>query len=148
MAQMYRKFKKPIFCPNSACFGYNKTQVEMGDFIQVKTNPNSDALTLGRVVGEALWDGLGNKYSRKNRHLAVLVAGVELNHGYIIHVAVSAVRYIRKPGAFLKWFLFGEMPEIETLEKLVNYGAISNNYIQKYLDETGMRIVSLPLGNT
>jgi hypothetical protein len=148
MPSKYKKFKKPIYCPSAVSLGFCRHSVSIGDFISwrypaEKEEAPSDPF-YGRVLGEATRDGCGKDYDKKSRMLAVLAIGEHLNHGFIVHVNVEYVRFVRTPGAFLKWALFGEMLDVETTERLANYGSLSDGHIDKLLDEAGLKIVRMP----
>lgn len=148
MAGKYKRFKKPIFLPNASRTGFDKYEVSIGDFIawryEYDKNEGHSDLFYGRVLGEATHSGCRKKYPKKPRMLAVMMLGERLNHGYINHVPVDIVQFCHDPGAFTKWALFGEMLSPELTERLADYGALSNGYIGKYLDESGLKIVRTP----
>jgi hypothetical protein len=157
MPGKYKKFKKPIFLPNASRMGYDKYEVVIGDFIGWQYTYHEDAesfhgtnrsdLFYGRVLGEAMHDGVGKKYPSKPRVLAVLQLGYQFNHGWVNHVPVDAVKFCHDTGAFTRWALFGEMLSPELTERLAAYGALSNGHIDKLLDESGMKIVKMPWEN-
>lgn len=159
MAGKYKKFKTPIYLPNSSKLGYHKHSAEVGNLIAWQYEYHEDEESVygtnrsprcyGRVLAEATHDGAGNKYPRKPRMLAVLQLGDCLSHGYIRHVPVDIVQFCinfkEYPyDAFTKWALFGEMPDIKLIEKMEDYGCLRNGFLEKYLDESGMEIVRTP----
>jgi hypothetical protein len=151
VAGKYKKFKTPIYCPNASDLGYCRYKVVIGDFISWRypsENGPEFGPYYGRVLGEATHNGLGQPYPKKSRVLAVLMLGEQLNHGYVEHVNIEYVRFIRTPGAFLKWALFGDMLDIETTDRLAQYGALSDGHIDKLLDESGTKIVRMPWDKT
>lgn len=148
MAGKYKRFKKPIFLPNASRMGFDKYMVSIGDFIawrlEYDKNEGYSDVYYGRVLGEVTHDGMGKKYAKKPRVLAVMVFGERLNHGYVGHVPVDIVQFCHDPGAFTKWALFGEMMSPELTERMAEYGSLSNGHIDKLLDETGLKIVRTP----
>jgi hypothetical protein len=105
--------------------------VSEGDLIKYREGPDGDARRLARVLGLATHDGCGKKYDKPR--LAVLATDDFLTHGFERHVELDAVVGIRKPGPFATWFLFGQMPDIDTAYSASEYGVLTNSYIAPYL---------------
>ncbi|HEY8096882.1 MAG TPA: hypothetical protein VIE65_12440 [Methylobacter sp.] len=136
------KIKKPIWCPNASYFGYAKSTVAEGDVICFKTHHQDESYTetYGRVLGRANDDGLGNPLPKKPGHLVILVMSPTMTHAYIRFAAVEDVIEVRSPDqfrTFVKWFFNSKLPSFESLDKAVNYGAISASYIDEHLDVEG-----------
>jgi hypothetical protein len=144
----YKRIRTPIRCPNARLSGFNRAEAVTGDFLAWAfkyDDGERSPLFYGRVLGEALCDGVGKAYDKKNRHLAVLQIGEEMNHGFVNHISVADVAFIRTPGAFLLWALFGDMPEdVALLERLVAHGSLADRYIEKLLNAARTRIVTVP----
>jgi hypothetical protein len=131
-----KRIVKPIFCPNASRIGYDRYAVKHGDLIRFSTSANdgSKIHSLGRVLGCAVRDGMGQPYKAR-KVLLVLKASDDLSHGYLFHVPIETVEQIFDPGAFTRWFLFGVMPdESSRIEHLSDLGVMGNSYIADYLD--------------
>jgi len=138
------KIKKPIYCPNAMAVGYSKYSLSEGDVIRFRTWSGGDKETFfesfGRVLGRANEDGMGKPLPKKPGTLAVLVLSDNASHAYIRYAGVEDVVEIMEPErykTFVKWFFSSKLPDHETLQAAVNYGAVSASYLDKYLDADG-----------
>lgn len=128
----YEKIRKPMFCPNASRIG-GDYQVKGGELIAYSDSTRTSRL--GRVLGRATHAGDGSEF--KEPTLVVMTANDTLTAGYLRAVPledVTEVRSIeRRKGSFALWFLFGEMPEPEEAERAVEYGMMSDHYIDRWL---------------
>ena len=136
MAGKYKRFKKPRYCPNASWCGSSTRLVSEGDLISYREYSDREGnhyhTRLARVLGLATHDGCMNKYDKPR--LLVLATDDMLSFGMERHVRLEDVAEISKPGDFTRWFLYGKMQDPETTIRASEYGALSNGYVEKYLD--------------
>ena len=153
MTTRYKTFKTPLSCPRLYDYGFGKRSVSVGDIVGWQVDYTEEdgkggagfmGIFYGKVLGVALCDGDGKAYPTSPKQLLVLMIGERMNHGFFRHVSVEDVHLIVQPSDFIRWFFFGELPPVDELEKLVNYGVIRDDYIGTLLDGDGLRIVRRP----
>ena len=131
----YAHFRKPRVCPRASELASSLKYVSEGDMILYEVGGRR---SLARVLGLATHDGDGKKYPKA--HLAVITADETLAFGYERHVDLNEVVGVRQPGAFTRWFLFGKVPkDPETAYGLVEFGAMSNSYLDEFLSGDELR---------
>jgi hypothetical protein len=135
MASRYKPIRKPIYAPNASASGYGKYEVKDGDYIIYHTR---GCPTIGRVLAQATHDGQGNKYATPV--LLVLQASDNMTFGYIRHISIEDVSQIYRRGEgmngdFAEWFFKGDLPSVQEVERAVDFGAMSDNYIGRYLED-------------
>lgn len=138
----FKIFTKPRYCPNASVIGYDKYACEVGDLVLFET-PLADESThheLGRVLGLAA-GRLPDGSDPGKDTLAVMVIDEMLTFAYLRYVKLSAVVQVRAPSKsiFAQWFLSGPVPHPEVLEAASRYGCVSDNYIDKYLQDGELR---------
>ena len=135
-----RVFKKPIYLPRATSIGFAKELCSVGDiilFYELYADGSEDTgmPRPGRVLGGALQDGVGKKLNPR-KTLVVLQLSDNIHHAYTRYVDIEQVVECVEPVqdmAFLTWFFSAKMPDIETLDAFVQYGACCEYYIKKYL---------------
>lgn len=140
MAGKFKAIRKPIYAPNATTIGYGKYDVKDGDLILFRQDYGGGETRsyLGRVLGLATHDGVGKKYDKKV--LLVLAANDTMTRGHERHVDIEDVLEIRRPGenelgVFAKWFLTGEMASPAETLRAVEFGAMGDNYLGRYLED-------------
>lgn len=144
MAPKYVAFKAPRYCPGASTLGYSTRWVKRGDLIKYREHyePDEDGQErcgsrLARVLGlVAKGSGHAGNPPLSEDMLLVLAADDMLMFGYERWVALADIIECdgRQPGAFARWFLFGGMPPIQQALDMIQYGAMSDSYLAKYLD--------------
>lgn len=146
----YIFFKKPQYCRNASSIGYASPYVSIGDVIHFRTRTAAEGVyhyQHGKVLCGVRYDGCGKPYADytpeeggNDKRLLVLAADMSLRFGYERHVALGDVVEVIKPGAFARWFLFGQTPAPKLALAFVKYGAMCDSYIGRYLDSAEGKI--------
>ena len=130
-------FKKPRYCPNASSIGFSRPYVAIGSIVTFRTATEQEGVyhyQLGKVLCGVRRDGCGKAYEGEER-LLVLAANDCLRFGYERHVRLSDIVDVPPaPGAFARWFLFGDTPDPDVALKVIKYGAMCDSYLDPYLD--------------
>lgn len=126
----FSKFTKPIYCPNARAFAFSRHSVIVGDLI--RCDYEQSGFTYAKVLGGAKRNGIGEDLNPRE-WLAVLALSDNLSAGYLRIIPIGEVKEIFDVGSFVRWFLFGECPDPEEVERANDYGSLSDHYIRRYL---------------
>jgi hypothetical protein len=142
MSNQYSKIKKSIYCPNAHATGYSKHSVSEGDLVRFRTWHEDKTFfeSYGRVLGRVNFDGEGKPVPKKPGTLAVLVLSDNAAFAYLRYAGIEDVVEVMDPErykVFAKFFFSSKMPKLETVLAAQNYGSLSADYIEKYLDPEG-----------
>lgn len=131
----YRSFKRLGFYAGSLHWQYGDLHPGSHVLYAETHADGSESQRMGRILGivTRLPDGKTVKPSRKDPLLAILVPSADMRYGYMRFVQKSAIRSHFTPGAFARWFLYGETPPAQLAHDVQTYGAMSNDYLGKYL---------------
>lgn len=143
--KQYSSFKKPIFCPNAQAMGYSKHSVSEGDLVTFRIrvgDHDEDRFVekFGRVLGRVNRDGMGRDLPKKPATLAVLALSDNGAHAHLLYTEIGDVMEVMDPAryrVFAKFFFSSKMPRIETVVAAQEYGSLSAEYVEKYLDRDG-----------
>ena len=139
MMAKFTIFKKARYCPNARTGGYNKHSVEVGDLILYEESyvGGGTGERLARVLGLA--NELPSGEDPGTDTLVVLACDEMLTFAFERYVKLDRIRQVRTPSGsrFAEWFLSGPVPHPETAIAVTKYGAMSDRYIDKYLEDDG-----------
>lgn len=140
--RQYSRIKKPIYCPNACALGFSKHSASEGDLVRFRTWHEDKTFfeSFGRVLARVNFDGIGKPCPKKPGTLAVLVLSDNAAHAYLRYAGVEDVQEIMDPErykVFAKFFFSSKLPSLEVVDAAAKYGALSSDYLEKYLDQDG-----------
>jgi hypothetical protein len=142
--RQFSKIKKPIYCPNAQAMGYSKHSASEGDLVRIRTwsggEKESFFDSFARVLARVNYDGVGKPCPKKPGTLAVLVLSDNAAHAYVRFAGVEDVVEIMDPErykVFARFFFSSKLPSLEAVDAAAKYGALSADYLDKYLDGEG-----------
>ena len=134
-----KAIRKGISVPRMP-FGYGEYKVKDGDYILYREHyvGGGTGSRLARVLGRATHDPDGKPYGKKKVVLVVLAASDNFTHGYERWIDLGDVLEVRRPGThshgeFAKWFFTGQLASPGEVLRMVQYGAMKDEYIGEYL---------------
>lgn len=138
----FGKIKTPISCPGTPTGYVSAHKVKTGDFVlfeearQDLGGGNEHTVrVMGRVLGTCLRTPDGQEHKPRTM-LAVLSSNDCMSHGFVRYVRVEDVVFVagNPPGAFARFFLYGEAPSPGTAVRMSEIGLMDDAHLAEYLE--------------